>query len=374
MKSKKPVKTILIVVGARPQFIKAAPVLKALKETELYRAIVVHTGQHYDKNMSGTFFDELDMQPPNYNLGVGSGGHGEQTGEIMKRLEPIMMKEKPELTIVFGDTNSTMAGALVASKLHIPVAHVEAGLRSYNRVMPEEINRVLTDHISALLFCPTSTAVHNLRAEGIRNNVFNIGDVMYDVAIKFSKKAAEMSTVLSNSSLKEKEYALVTVHRAENTDSKHRLFNIFSALNELARTMPVVLPMHPRTRKMLFHFNYDHFTKDIKIIEPVGFLDMLSLEMNAKIIITDSGGVQKEAYFHRVPCVTLRDETEWVETIEAQWNMLADVRTEDGVIEVIGSLLSFTGTRPDISEYGDGRASQKIAVELGRYLEKILRL
>jgi UDP-GlcNAc3NAcA epimerase len=332
---------------------------------------MVHTGQHYDRNMSETFFEELDMLPPDYNLGVGSSSHAAQTGEIMKQLEPVLEKEWPDLVIVYGDTNSTLAGALTASKLHIPVAHVEAGLRSFNRDMPEEINRVVADHVATLLFCPTITAVQNLEKEGIADNVFNAGDVMYDVAVQFSQKAEEKSSILAGLGLRKKEYILATVHRAENTDNRQRLFNIFSALKDLAREMTVVIPLHPRTRRMLLHFVLEDLFDGIKILEPVGFLDMVSLESNARLIATDSGGVQKEAYFHQVPCVTLRDETEWVETLEAQWNVLANVDSVEGITKTVRACASFSGVRPDIYEYGDGRASQKIVHALIRYLTRV---
>ncbi len=359
---------ILTVVGARPQFIKAAPVSRALRESTGYREIMVHTGQHYDKNMSETFFDELDMQAPEYNLGVGSGSHADQTGAIMKCLEPILVDVKPALTIVYGDTNSTLAGALTAAKLHIPVAHVEAGLRSFNREMPEEINRVVTDHLASLLFCPTATAVQNLEKEGIVENVFYTGDVMFDVAVQFSRKAEEKISILSDLALGRKEYILATVHRAENTDNRQRLLNIFSALKELSKEITVVIPLHPRTRKMFVNYFPEDQFGDIKIIEPVGFLDMVSLESNARLIITDSGGVQKEAYFHEVPCVTLRDETEWVETLEAKWNVLADVNTIEGITEAIRASLVFSGTRSKIHDYGEGLASYKMVNALDGFL------
>jgi UDP-GlcNAc3NAcA epimerase len=361
---------ITTVVGARPQFIKAAPLSRAIRESCKYHEVMVHTGQHYDKNMSKTFFEELDMQPPKYNLGVGSGGHAEQTGEIMKRLEPILINERPELVIVYGDTNSTLSGALTASKLNIPVAHVEAGLRSFNRKMPEELNRVVSDHVATLLFCPTTTAVQNLEKEGIKNNVFNTGDVMYDVVVHFSPKAKEKSSILSDLGLKKNEYVLATVHRAENTDNKQRLFNIFLAFKELTRKMTIVVPLHPRTRKMLLNFGLEDQLDSIKIIEPVGFLNMVLLESNARLIVTDSGGVQKEAYFHRVPCVTLRDETEWVETLKAQWNVLADVNTVEGITDAVHASIAYSGIRPVIYEYGNGQASKKIVHALQRYLTR----
>lgn len=353
-------KKVLTVVGARPQFIKAAPVSNALIRSTDLREVLVHTGQHYDVNMSRAFFDDLDLPPPKYNLGVGSGTHGVQTAEIMKRLEPVLVEECPDLVMVYGDTNSTVAGALTASKLHILVAHVEAGLRSFNRKMPEEINRVVTDHLSTLLFCPTRTAVDNLRREGISENVFVVGDVMYDVALQFAPKAKEKSCILSNLGLQEREYILATLHRAENVKDKGRLYNILCAMKELAREMNIVLPLHPGTLKMVREFHYESLLRDLLVVQPVGFLDMISLERNAILIVTDSGGVQKEAYFHSVPCVTLRYETEWIETLEAQWNTLAPVDSIGQIIGTIRASLAYTGTRYTITDYGDGSASQDI--------------
>lgn len=361
-------KKILTVVGARPQFIKAAAVSRALKDSTCYREIVVHTGQHYDPNMSQTFFDELDMGFPTHNLEVASGNHGAQTGEILRRLEPIMLKEQPDLVLVYGDTNSTLGGAVCAAKLNIPTAHVEAGLRSFNRTMPEEINRIVADHVSSLLFCPTKSAVKNLEREGILSNVWNTGDVMFDAVLQFSKKSKAKSTILSVLDLQPHGYILATVHRAENTDQKERLSNIISALATIAKSVPVVLPIHPRTLKMLQAFALVDRLGDIRLIDPVGFLDMVALESQAQLIVTDSGGIQKEAYFHRVPCVTLRGETEWVETIEARWNRLVDVASVKEVTETIRSSIPFNGDRLEIDEYGDGTASDKIAKRLDEYL------
>lgn len=353
-------KKILTVVGARPQFIKVSPVSHAIREHGNFSEVLVHTGQHYDDNMSRVFFDELRIAPPRYNLDVGSGGHGEQTGEMLKRLEPIMVKERPGLMLIYGDTNSTLAGALVASKLHIPVAHVEAGLRSFNRKMPEEINRVVADHLSSLLFCPTKTAVKNLKNEGITQNVFNTGDVMYDVAKRFSRKSNDKKFTLSRLGISRHGYVLVTVHRAENTDDKDRLTHILSALSTLAASMPVVFPMHPRTRKMVQKFGLSAVLKKINVIEPAGFLDMIGLESNASLIMTDSGGVQKEAYFHRVPCVTLREETEWVETVSAGWNRVAKRLTRDAILAAAHAMLRPNAKRKTIAEYGSGHAAEKI--------------
>jgi UDP-GlcNAc3NAcA epimerase len=360
-------KKILTVVGARPQFLKAAPVSKALRDATEYHEVMVHTGQHYDPNMSQTFFDELDMVLPDHNLGVANGSHAYQTSEMLKRLESIVMHEKPDLVLVYGDTNSTLAAALTASKLRIPMAHVEAGLRSFNRGMPEEVNRILTDHVATLLFCPTATAVRNLKREGITDNVWKTGDVMYDVALQFSAKSKRQSTILADLGLQRKEYILATVHRAENTDNRECLTTIFEALGEFTREINVVVPLHPRTRKMLRAFDIESQLDGIKIIEPVGFLDMIALESNARLIATDSGGIQKEAYFHRVPCVTLRSETEWVETLKAHWNVLAAIPSVRGITETLREALAFSGIRSEISDYGDGLASHQIVHALERF-------
>jgi UDP-N-acetylglucosamine 2-epimerase len=312
---------ILTVVGARPQFIKLAPLSKILRENGI-NEIIVHTGQHYDENMNDLFFKELEIPEPDYNLGIGSGNHGEQTGKMLIEIEKIMLKENPDLVIVYGDTNSTLAGALAASKLHIKLAHVEAGLRSFNKRMPEEINRVLTDHVSDILFCPTQTAVENLKNEGITKGVYLVGDVMFDALLHFSKISDTKSNILERLNIKPKEYYLATIHRAENTDNYERLKNIliaFSKMNEI-----VVFPIHPRTRKMINYYGLGDLLENdnVKVIDPVGYLDMLKLEKNAKAILTDSGGVQKEAFWLKVPCITLRDETEWIETVNLGWNRL----------------------------------------------------
>jgi UDP-GlcNAc3NAcA epimerase len=353
-------KKILTVIGARPQFIKAAPVSMALKKSGRFREVLVHTGQHYDRNMSGVFFKEMGIPHPDYNLEAGSGTHAEQTGNIMQRLEPLLIKEKPAMVLIYGDTNSTLAAALTAAKLHIPVVHVEAGLRSFNMEMPEEINRIVADRLSSLLFAPTRTAVENLKREGIRCNVFKTGDVMYDAARIFSEKARKTSRVLENLRLKPGAYRLATVHRAENTDDKTRLRNILKALSVLGREMPLVFPVHPRTRKMIDRFGLAQHTQGLVLIEPAGFLDMVSLEAGAALILTDSGGVQKEAYFHRVPCVTLRNETEWVETVASGWNVLADVRDPGKILAVA------TAKRKNrlIHEYGNGKTAEFIVGKL----------
>ncbi len=316
------VRKVASIVGARPQFIKLAPLSKALRESGIDE-IIIHTGQHYDEGMNKLFFDELEIPEPDYNLGVGSGNHGEQTGKMLMQIEKVLLIEKPNLVIVYGDTNSTLAGALAASKLHIPIAHVEAGLRSFNRKMPEEINRILVDHISDILFCPTQTAVENLKREGIANGVYLVGDIMFDSLMHFSKISSIKSKILEKLNLKPKEYYLATVHRAENTDDYERLKNILMALSEISQSdKPVIFPIHPRTKKMVDFFELNNLLDKILVIEPLGYLDMIKLEKNAKAILTDSGGVQKEAFWLKVPCITLREETEWVETVELGWNKL----------------------------------------------------
>jgi len=342
---------IVTVVGARPQFIKAGAVNRAIQEFNKkkgrIREIWVHTGQHYDYLMDKVFFEELKLPKPDYHLEVGSGSHGEQTGLMLERVERVLKNEKPETVIIYGDTNSTLAGALAAAKLNIPVGHVEAGLRSYNSAMPEEINRLLTDHLSTFLFCPTDQAVINLLKEGIKDGrariVKNVGDVMYDSILYYSKLAEKRSTILkelgfftpnSGRAIHESplhrtpNYYLVTLHRAENTDDPKRLKSILKALNEIGRNTPTVLPLHPRTKKMMKVYHLFRGFKNIKFIEPVSYFDMLKLEKNARAILTDSGGIQKEAYWFRVPCLTLREETEWVETIKGGWNVLTGAKVK----------------------------------------------
>ena len=367
---------IVSIVGARPQFIKAAPVSRALKGH--CREILVHTGQHYDINMSEIFFSELNIPRPDYNLEVGSGLHGQQTGLILMKAEKVMIKEKPDLVLVYGDTNSTLAGALAASKLHIPVAHVEAGLRSFNMKMPEEQNRIIADHLSKLLFCPTVTAVNNLQNEGITKKVFNVGDVMYDAVLYnirqiekkysmqtclgklrlidgFSEKAAPLTTIQANA------YYLATIHRAENTDSDERLQAILRSLGELR--LPVILPLHPRTKKIISK-SPDIIPKNICFVEPIGYQEMLYLTKNAKVIITDSGGLQKEAYFLNVPCVTVRNETEWLETLEGRWNVLS---RPDAIAAHVERTDMVRNTPK--SMFGDGGAAEKIAAIISENIE-----
>lgn len=314
---------ILTIVGARPQFIKASAIARAQERRPDARLknVLVHTGQHYDANMAQTFFDELEIPEPDHNLGIGNLGHGAMTGRMLEALEVLFEREQPDWVLVYGDTNSTLAGALAAAKMKIPVAHVEAGLRSFNRDMPEEINRVLADRVSKLLFCPTQTAIDNLEKEGITEGVHNTGDVMHDISLFYGEKARRQID-LAQWKVEEKQYALATVHRAENTDDPARLKNILEALGEIAKECPVVLPMHPRTHERINRFGLAQCAANVHIIEPVGYLEMARLEMSARAILTDSGGVQKEAFFYHVPCLTLRDETEWVETVEMGWNRL----------------------------------------------------
>ncbi|MCQ1529157.1 non-hydrolyzing UDP-N-acetylglucosamine 2-epimerase [Lutispora saccharofermentans] len=350
---------IVTVVGARPQFIKAAPVSRELRKN--HEEILVHTGQHYDKNMSDIFFEELNIPKPDYNLNVGSGHHGKQTGEMLMKIEEVLLNEKSDAMLVYGDTNSTLAGALAASKLHIPVIHIEAGLRSYNMHMPEEQNRILTDHLATMLFCPTQNAVDNLAKEGITKGVYNVGDVMLD-ALLYNLKIAEIkSNILADINVAPQKYILATIHRAENTDNIENLTNIFKAFSELE--WPIIVPLHPRTRNIiknnanLFAFIND---SNIKIIEPLAYLDMIMAMKHAKIIMTDSGGVQKEAYFLKTPCITLRTETEWIETVESGWNILSQSNSE--TIKDAASMFKTRNfnTLKHTDCYGNGDASRII--------------
>ena len=312
---------ILTVVGARPQFVKAAAVSRAFLRADNIQEIIVHTGQHYDNNMSDVFFEEMDIPRPNYNLQINSSSHGVMTGRMIEGLEELILKEKPDYVLIYGDTNSTLAGAIAASKIHIPIAHVESGLRSFNMRMPEEINRILSDRLSALLFCPTPQAIENLKKEGFENFTSNIvfsGDVMFDAALYYIQKSEESSKIIQRLDLDKERYILSTIHRAENTDDVTNLSTIFNALRELTKESKVVLPMHPRTKKLIQSHNID--TTGIYIIDPVGYFDMLQLIKNARLIITDSGGLQKEAYFFHKPCITTRNETEWTELIYHQYN------------------------------------------------------
>lgn len=357
MKTKK----IVTVLGARPQFIKASVVSRSLRAVNL-NEVVVHTGQHFDSNMSGVFFEELSMAVPTYQLGIHGSTHGEMTGRMLAEVETILQREQPELVLVYGDTNSTLAGALAAAKLNIPIAHVEAGLRSFNRRMPEEVNRVLTDHMSHWLFAPTDAAVVHLRNEGIAGpQVSLVGDVMYDSVLHFAKQTLsrpQRPRVLSR--IEGRPFVLATVHRAENTDDPGRLQAIVQALLRFADDIDVVLPLHPRTRSVLARMSLSPDDNPrLHCIEPIGYLDMIELEQTAQMVITDSGGVQKEAYFFGKPCVTLRDETEWVELVEAGWNRLAPPISLDNLLAAFRSALGTTGA--PIQPYGAGDAADRIA-------------
>ena len=357
---------IITIVGARPQFIKAAVVSRVIQRHNAkgrdpqINEVLVHTGQHYDHNMSQVFFEQLDIPEPHYNLGIGSGSHGRMTGSMLIKIEDVLLKERPDCVLVYGDTNSTLAGALAGAKLHIAVAHVEAGLRSFNRRMPEEINRVLTDQISGILFCPTDTAMSNLKQEGVTDGVLNVGDVMYDAFLKYQKMARDKSTILSDLDIQATEYCLATVHRQENTDNPDRLSNIFSALQKIAsRQLPVIVPLHPRTKRCLQTHNIKaDSSTGVCVVQPVNYLDMIALESSAKAMLTDSGGMQKEAYFAGVPCVTLRDETEWVETVEAGANLIAGAEF-DSILSAFNKVQNANICIKD-GLYGDGHAAEKI--------------
>lgn len=343
---------IVSIVGARPQFIKAAAVSRVLREQ--HSEILVHTGQHYDDKMSDVFFRELDIPQPEYNLSIGSGSHGWQTGQMLAEIEQVLLAEKPDKVLVYGDTNSTLAGALAAVKLHIPVIHVEAGLRSFNRAMPEEINRVLTDHASDLLLCPSQTAVDNLANEGIHKGVHLVGDVMHDALAFAAERAPQHSKILEQLGLTEKGYLLATVHRAENTDDPERLRGILAAFAALET--PIVFPIHPRTHKRIEALGLESTIRNLISIAPLGYIDMVQLEQAARLILTDSGGIQKEAYWLSVPCVTLRDETEWVETVQTGWNVLVGATTA----QITTTTQNFKV--PDIHPqlYGDGKAAERV--------------
>ncbi|MEA3420558.1 MAG: UDP-N-acetylglucosamine 2-epimerase (non-hydrolyzing) [Acidobacteriota bacterium] len=366
---------IATIIGARPQFIKAAMVSRVLRNRQGVREILIHTGQHYDNNMSDVFFNELEIPAPDYNLGISADTQGAQTGRMLEAIEAVLITEKPDCVLVYGDTNSTLAGALAAVKLHIPVAHVEAGLRSFNRKMPEEHNRVLTDHCSKILFCPTQNAVDNLQAEGIISSaqyvtslsanqlprtVALVGDVMYDAALFFGDKAKRESHILEDLNLETKTYILATVHRAENTDNPARLMEIFKALDTVAGDIPVILPLHPRTRKKLGDIKFS--PSNLNLIPPLGYLDMVLLEKNARLIVTDSGGIQKEAFFHKVPCVTLREETEWVELVEAGVNVLVGA-DKDRIMQGIDRMMK-KKIDSNLVVYGRGDAGKRVVEAL----------
>jgi len=356
---------IVTVVGARPQFIKAAAVSRAIRkynsngQANRIEEIIVHTGQHYDYNMSEVFFEELDIPSPDYNLEVGSGPHGQQTGRMLEAIEKVLDGERPDWVLVYGDTNSTLAGALAAAKMHIPVAHVEAGLRSFNRKMPEEINRVLTDHVSRLLFCPTKTSAENLKKEGIIEGIHWVGDVMFDCILHYRSITEDTKTTLSMIGIEKKAFALATVHRAENTDSSSSLREIFEAFRQISEQIPVVVALHPRTRKYLDDYNIEPVQKVI-ILDPLSYLHMIELECAAYVILTDSGGVQKEAFFAGTPCITMREETEWVETVECGANVLCG----SSKIRILDAYETIKKNKHkidcEIDIYGNGEAARKI--------------
>ena len=372
---------IISVVGARPQFIKASVVSRAVaaynqKAQKRIGGKIVHTGQHYDYNMSDLFFKELQLPLPDYNLAVGSKSHAEQTGEMMIGLEKIFINEKPDLIVLYGDTNSTLAGALSASKLHIPIAHVEAGLRSFNREMPEEINRIVTDQLSSIFLCPTDIAVENLKNEGIPNKnikckVVKSGDVMLDAAVYYSKMASDKW--LEDNKLQVGKYILATVHRAENTNSLERLSNIISALAKISDDYyQVVLPIHPRTMAIIAsnaEIKNKLDSSSIKVIPAIGYLDMICAERNSKLIMTDSGGIQKEAYFHKKLCVTLRKETEWKELVDSGWNRTTDVQA-DSIVEAFSQMLKIDSSLLAYDNlYGNGRAGESIVREIADFID-----
>jgi UDP-GlcNAc3NAcA epimerase len=359
---------VLTVLGARPQFIKAATVSRAIKARDDIEEVIVHTGQHFDANMSDVFFEQLDIPRPHHNLHIAGLSHGAMTGRMLEGIEALIQAEKPDWVLVYGDTNSTLAGALAAAKLHVPVAHVEAGLRSHNPAMPEEVNRVLTDRVSCLLLCPTQTAVTNLEKEGFpfpamgtnstnaRQRIANIGDVMYDAVLYYRDRAQEQVS-LDLFGVKHKGYALCTLHRQENTDDPTRLSGILKALRDIAKDLPVVLPLHPRTKAKIGQLNDRDALHGLRLLEPLPYLEMQRLQMSACVIFTDSGGMQKEAYFHQVPCITLRDETEWVETVDSCWNQLAGA--DPKLI-----LRAWCHASPPSEQtkilYGDGKAAEKV--------------
>lgn len=358
-------KKIVTVIGARPQFIKASVVSRALLPAG-FNEVIVHTGQHFDSNMSDVFFTELGLKKPTHSLNVNGGSHGKMTGQMLGGIEDALLLEKPDAVLVYGDTNSTLAAALAAAKLHIPIAHVEAGLRSFNMRMPEEVNRVLTDRVSNWLFAPTAGAVQHLAREGMdQRSIHLVGDVMYDVALHYGRASKEKSTILRQLQFRPGSYVLATIHRAENTDSVDTLELIVDSLAEVSKSVPVIWPIHPRTRSLLKkRGRLDTLPNTITVLEPVGYLDMVQLEMNAAVIATDSGGVQKEAFFYKVPCVTVRGETEWTELVDAGWNSLvppsdASVLTR-AVVHAVGRLGS------NVSPYGSGDASARIASVLAQ--------
>lgn len=365
-------KKILTIIGARPQFIKASAVSAALAACGDLEEVVVHTGQHFDPNMSDVFFAELGMAMPRYQFDIHGGRHGEMTGRMLIDIEKVLLTEKPHAVLVYGDTNSTLAGALAAAKLHVPVAHVEAGLRSFNMTMPEEVNRILTDRVSEWLFIPTSGAGAHLLREGVdANKIYPVGDVMFDVALhhgaRVSTRGGMLERLAWERDIQPGAYCLATVHRAENTDNVARLATIVDALMTFSKEIPIVWPLHPRTRDVLAKLGkLDALALAVVLVEPLGYLDMVQLEKHAALIATDSGGVQKEAFFYRVPCVTLRDETEWIELVEGGWNHLAPPVSAAAVLTALRASLYTTGK--EIAPYGAGDAARRIVERLSHDL------
>ncbi|MDA7617738.1 UDP-N-acetylglucosamine 2-epimerase (non-hydrolyzing) [Verrucomicrobia bacterium] len=356
---------IVSIIGARPQFIKAFPLSKALQENK-HNEYLIHTGQHYDYKMSKIFFDELSIPNPNLNLEVGSGTHAEQTARMLTGIERALLSESPDIVLIYGDTNSTLAGVLAASKLQIPIAHVESGLRSFNLKMPEEVNRIIADSVSDILFAPTKTAVVNLLEEGkSKNSIFEVGDIMYDAAL-LASKSIKNADILKKHKLKEKEYILSTIHRAENTNTLGILSNIIKGLDYVGEKYPVIMPIHPRTKTIIDKHQLTKHISQIKFIEPVGYLEMLCLEKMAKLIVTDSGGVQKEAYFNKTPCVTLRGETEWIELIESGWNTLCFPDSAEKILENVMKAMYREGSTEE-NLYGSGDTALKIEKVLNSF-------
>jgi UDP-GlcNAc3NAcA epimerase len=358
---------IVTIVGARPQFIKAAALSRALKALDNIKEIIIHTGQHFDRRMSDIFFEEMDIPLPNYNLAINSLSHGAMTGRMLEGIEVILLKENPDFVLVYGDTNSTLSGALAAAKLNIPVVHIEAGLRSFNMEMPEEINRILTDRLSSILFCPTDNAIFNLKKEGFEHfgaTIVKSGDVMEDSAIYYSNKSANKSDILQRENLEVGNYFLCTIHRAENTNSESRMRSIVAGLNEIANKSKVIIPLHPRTREKFLEFS---LSSKIHVIEPAGYFDMIELIKNSKLVITDSGGLQKEAYFFNKFCVTLREQTEWIELVENGYNKL--VGSSSSLIVDAVNYFQHQKFYKNVELYGGGTASEYIA----RYLLELFR-
>ncbi|OGV34327.1 MAG: UDP-N-acetylglucosamine 2-epimerase [Lentisphaerae bacterium GWF2_45_14] len=353
---------ICTVIGARPQFIKAAAVSSVIARNSEISEVIIHTGQHYDPDMSDIFFSQLGIPKEKYNLNIGSGNHGAQTGRMLSEIENVLTAEKPDRMLVYGDTNSTVAAALAAVKLHIPTAHVEAGMRSFNREMPEEINRVVSDHISDINFCSTLPAVKNLENEGRGQTAILVGDVMYDCALKFSDAAEKNCDPFSKFAIRKNNYILMTCHRPANTDSRENLSQIVHAANDISEICPVLYPIHPRTKKYIAEYGLS-FSQNVKIVSPLSYFDMLLAERYAKLILTDSGGIQKEAFFYQVPCVTMREETEWVETVEMGWNVITGA-DYGKIMSCVKAFLSKKPPYPSVKPYGNGDASEKIVKHL----------